>query len=540
MLPQLRSALIGIMLGTLVASLNMTLVAPAMPTIVADLGGLDNYSWIALASMLASTVAVPIVGKLSDSFGRKPFYMGGIAVFLLGSMLAGFATSFEFLIFARVVQGLGMGTMMPLSQAIIGDIIPPRERGKYQGLLGAVFGVASIIGPLVGGYVTEHLGWRWLFFVNVPVGLVTLAVVGISMHVPQHKRPHVIDVPGIVTLTLALVSLLLAIEMGGAHYAWTSPQILGLVALALAAGAAFVVAERRAREPVLPLRLWKSSIFTLSNLGNVGVAMGMFGAIYFVPVYAQGVLGSSPGSAGKVLLPLMLTMVVTSIVSGQVISRTGRYKAQTLAGIAVMGAGFVMLTRLTATATSGDLMAGLLLIGLGLGACTQVFVLIVQNDTDPRDMGVATAATQLFRSIGSAAGVATMGGLMSQGLLHDIPRHLPPGALETMRATGHMVTAGSVMSSAGLAGLAPDVLAGVRAGIADALHDVFVAGVPFVALAFLATLFIHEKPLRRHAHVSMEEAGKEILVELSQSSEDAEPMLEEAKPKPVAAARRRR
>src|SRR5256886_5429971 len=310
----------GLMLGSLIASLNMTLVAPALPTIVAELGGLADYTWIPIAAMLASTVVVPIAGKLSDIYGRKPLYMTGVVVFAVGSLLSGVAPNFWFLVFARFVQGAGMGFLMPLSQAIIGDIISPRERGKYQGMMGASFGLASIIGPAAGGLITEHWSWRWLFFVNLPIAVLTLIVVWFYIHVPNERRKHSIDVWGSGTLSLGIASTLLATVWGGVQYPWSSWQIIGLYAASAVLLIAFVWIETRAPEPVLPLRLWKSSIFAFSNIASVGVAMSMFGAIFFLPVFVQGVVGNSVTNSGAILVPMLAAMIITSILGLQLIS----------------------------------------------------------------------------------------------------------------------------------------------------------------------------------------------------------------------------
>jgi EmrB/QacA subfamily drug resistance transporter len=492
----------GLMLGSLIASLNMTLVAPALPTIVAELGGIADYSWIPISAMLASTIVVPIAGKLSDIYGRKPLYMTGIVVFAIGSALSGIAPNFWFLVFARFVQGAGMGFIMPLSQAIIGDIISPRERGKYQGMLGATFGLASIVGPAAGGFITDHYTWRWLFFVNLPFAVLTLVVVALHMHVPNERRKHSIDVAGSITLSLGITCALLATVWGGGQYAWGSWQIIGLYGAAAVLLAAFIWFETRAPEPVLPLYLFKSSIFTFSNIASIGVAMSMFGAIFFLPLFVQGVIGNSVTNSGAILVPMLVAMVVTSIVSGQLISRTGRYKLIMLAGLVLMGAGFYLLTTFDIYTTNQQVVTAMILIGLGLGVTMQTYTLVVQNSVSREDMAVATSATQLSRSMGSALGLAIMGTLLTQGMLSSIAKYIPPAALAKFQASGNSAGAGAVFDPSQLSRLPSAIAGGIRHGISDALHPVFVAGVLIIAVAFVATLFIREVPLRQTAHVA--------------------------------------
>src|SRR5437588_666769 len=438
----------GLMLGSLVASLNMTLVAPALPTIVSELGGLADYSWVPISAMLASTIVVPIAGKLSDIYGRKPLYMAGIGVFAVGSALSGLAPDFWFLIFARFIQGAGMGFIMPLSQAIIGDIISPRERGKYQGMLGASFGLASIVGPAAGGFITEHFTWRWLFFVNLPVAVVTMVVIALYMHVPNERRRHAIDVWGSLTLSAGITCVLLATVWGGVQYPWSSWQIIGLYAAAAALISTFVWVEMHAPEPVLPLRLWKSSIFTFSNIASVGVAMSMFGAIFFLPVFVQGVIGNS----------------VTK----------------------------------------------------------QTYTLIVQNSVERSDMAVATSATQLSRSMGAAIGLAILGTILTQGMASAMAKYLPPAALRQLQSAGGGATATAVFDPAQLAHLPPAIAAGIRHGLADALHPVFMAGLPIIAVSILVTLLIKELPLRQTVHVAAGRQPRGAPQKVSGASGEAE------------------
>jgi EmrB/QacA subfamily drug resistance transporter len=504
--PRKNVIFVGLMLGMLVAAVSQTIVAPAMHVIVSELGGIEHYSWIATAALLVSAVTVPIIGKLSDIYGRRSFYIAGIVVFMLGSILAGAAQGFWWLVVARAVQGFGMGTIMPLSQTIIGDIISARERGRYMGYIGAVFGVASIAGPLVGGWITDNFSWRWLFYVNVPFGVAALAFIVVYLHIPHAPRRHTLDYVGFAALPLALVAVLLATTWGGTTYPWDSWQIISLYAAGALVLIGFLVNEYYASEPVLPLRLWKNSVFTLSNVSNMAIAMCMFGAIFFIPVYAQGVIGVNVTNSGAVLIPLTASMIVVSIIVGRLITRTGRYKEFMLAGLLIMAGGYFLLTRLEYGSTQMDLTLDMIVVGLGLGAVLQTYTLVVQNATTREDLGVATSTTQLSRSLGATLGTALFGTIMTNGMKTEIPKHLPPQALQGPQAANLSEGSGvgAVLDPNALGQLPDAVATGIREGLAAAMHPVFVAGLPVLAVALVATLFIRALPLRTVAFADME------------------------------------
>jgi EmrB/QacA subfamily drug resistance transporter len=511
---------IGLMLGMLVAAVSQTVVSPAMPVIVAELGGIEHYSWIATSTLLVLAVTIPMVGKLSDIYGRRGFYIAGLVVFMLGSILAGAAQGFWWLVGARAIQGLGMGTIMPLSQTIIGDIISPRERGKYMGYLGGVFGIASIAGPLAGGWITDAFSWRWLFFVNLPISVAALAFILVYFYLPHVPREHSLDYVGFATLGLGLSAVLLATSWGGTQYPWVSWQIISLYVVGAVILTGFFVNENNADEPMLPLRLWKNPIFTLSNISNMAVAMTMFGAIFFIPVYAQGVIGVSVTNSGAVLIPLTVCMILVSILVGRLITRTGRYKGFLLAGTLIMALGYYLLTRLEYGATQTDLTLCMVVTGVGLGALLQTYTLVVQNATPRSDLGVATSMTQLSRSLGATVGTAIFGTLMVNGMRTEVPKYLPTEALsgpQTEQFSGGSGV-GAVLDPTALAQL-PEVLAtGIREGLAAAMHPVFVTGLPILAVAFVATLFIKELPLRDMAFADEDAVNKEMLRSANQSA----------------------
>ena len=514
-----RNIFIALMLGMLVASISQTIVGPAMPRIVAELGGIDHYSWLATAAMLVSAITVPIVGKMSDLYGRRSFYLGGIVVFMIGSVLSGTAQNFWWLIAARAVQGIGMGTLMPLSQTIIGDIISPRQRGKYQGLMGGVFGISAILGPLAGGFITDNWGWRYLFFIPLPVGVAAFFLISKFLHLQHTRREAVIDKAGIALLSLTLILLLVPTSLGGTTLAWSSPAILAMFAAGIIGLVAFIMVERRAIEPVLPLRLFRSRLFTLSNIAAFMVSVMMFGAMIYLPIYAQGVLGVSATNSGLILMPMSVAMIGLSIIAGLVITKTGRYKLQTVAGILIMGIGFWLLTQMRYGSSELDLTLSMVVFGVGLGMSMQVFTLIIQNGAQRKDLGVATASTQFFRNVGSTVGIAVFGTIMTSSLSSNIASYLPAAAAEKLAASGQSIGAGSVLDPTLMAKLPPDVAASVQQGLADSLHSVFVWGLVPFALALIVTLFIKEIPLRDTVHTP-EEAGRELLDTMSQGSQE--------------------
>ncbi|WP_422117612.1 MDR family MFS transporter [Brachybacterium sp. UNK5269] len=491
------------MLGMFVASLSQTIVGPAMPRIVAELGGVEHYSWIATAAMLVSAVAVPIVGKLSDLYGRRWFYLGGLAVFMIGAVLAGMAQGFWFLVFARAVQGLGMGTLMPLSQTIIGDIIPPRQRGKYQGIMGAVFGVTSIAGPLLGGVVTDHLGWRWLFYLTLPLGVVAFVFILKFLHLEKIDQHGRVDIAGILTLTPGLVIALLATTWGGGTYAWGSPLILGMYAVAAVFLVAFVIIETKVEEPLLPLGLLMKPIVALSVGASFAIAVAMFGAIIYIPVYAQGVMGVSATESGAILIPQSVAMILTSIIVGLLITRTGRYKPFLVLGGIVLVIGYWLLASLEYGTSQTHLTLVMIVIGLGLGLSMQVYTLVVQNVVSRRELGIATAAIQFFRNIGSTVGTALLGTVMASTMATSIPSRIAElseeelAALQESGAAADPAALENAVLDPGALAVLPDFLVeAVRRGLDDAMQAVFLVALPFVVVALALSLFVKQVPLR--------------------------------------------
>ncbi|HEX7300601.1 MAG TPA: MFS transporter [Solirubrobacteraceae bacterium] len=483
---ELTSVFAALMLAVLLASLDGTIVSTALPTITAELGGLNQLSWVVTGYLLASTISTPLYGKLGDLYGRKRLFQGSILVFLAGSALCGLSQNMAELIAFRTLQGFGGGGLVVLAQAIIGDIVSPRDRGRYQGVFGGVFGLSSVAGPLIGGFLVDNASWRWIFYVNLPIGLLAVAVIAVALDLPTQRRDVRIDVAGTMLLSLGAGAFVLATSLGGHTYPWGSWEIVGLGVVSVLATAALIGVERRAPEPVLPLRLFSSRVFAVASAMGFIVGTALFGATTYLPLFMQVVNGASPTSSGLQLLPLMLGLVTTSIASGQIIARWGRYRPFPIAGTAILTVGFLLLSTMgpgTSTLSRSLFMA---VVGLGLGMVMQVLVLAVQNDADYRDLGVATAGATFFRSIGGCFGVAICGAIFTNRLAHELSS-LPglPAGLGSGRAT-----AGSV------AALPPGLRSAFVDAYADALSTVFLACAPIAALAFVLAWLLPEKQLR--------------------------------------------
>ena len=463
----------GLMVTLLLAALDQTIVSTALPRIVSELGGLSQYSWVFTAYMLATTVTVPLYGKLGDVYGRRPLFLVAISIFLVGSALCGLAQNMPELVFFRAVQGLGAGGLFPLAIATVGAIVPVRDRGRYQGLIGAVFAAASIIGPLVGGFIVDNTTWRWVFYVNLPIGGVAMLVILATMPKRAARHEHSIDWLGAGVLAAATTALLLGLVWGGRQYSWLSPEVLGSLAAAVLLALAFWAIERRVPETILPFDLIRRKTIAASLISIGLVGMAMFGTISYVPLFVQGVIGTSATSSGIVLTPLMLGAVTASLISGQWISRSGRLRPNALVGPIVLTAGMLLLWRMDVHTSNGEAARNMVVAGIGLGLMMQVFVLSVQNAVARAVIGSATALTQFARCIGGTLGVTIMGVIVNQGL----PRGVRDGT-ESLGA--HRL---------------PEPL---RIALASALHPAFLAAACVSALVFFIVWFgIEDVPLRR-------------------------------------------
>ncbi|GAA1994440.1 MFS transporter [Isoptericola halotolerans] len=480
----------GLMLAMLLAALDQTIVATALPTIVSDLGGAEHLSWVVTAYMLATTATTVLWGKLGDLLGRKVLFIVCIVIFLGGSMLCGTSSSMGELVAFRALQGVGGGGLMVLSQAIIGDVVSPRERGRYQGLFGAVFGVSSVAGPLLGGWFVDNLSWQWVFYINVPLGIVALVVVAAVLPpVTPRDRPK-IDYAGIVLLAVVSTAIVLTTSLGGTTWGWSSVQVYSLVTVAVVGIVAFVLVERHAPEPVLPLHLFRNRVFSVAAVVGFVVGFAMFGAITYLPLYLQTVKGSTPTMSGLEMTPMMLGLLLTSIGSGQLITRTGRYKVFPIVGTAITTVGLYLLSLMDRDTTTLQSSLSMFVLGTGLGMVTQVLVIAVQNAVAYRDLGTATSGATYFRTIGSSVGVAVFGTIFANQLVTNLSAGVPASA------EGSCAPAALGASVEGLAQCPPEVQGWFLDGYADTLQTVFLWAVPVAVVAFALAWLLPQVELR--------------------------------------------
>jgi EmrB/QacA subfamily drug resistance transporter len=486
---------VSLMLGMFLASLDQTIVATALPTIVGELGGLQHLSWVVTSYLLTSTASSPLYGKLSDLYGRKVMFQAAISIFLLGSVLSGLSQSMGQLIAFRAVQGIGAGGLIVMALTIIGDILSPRERGRYQGYMGSVFAVSSVGGPLIGGFFVDNLSWRWVFYINLPIGLLALLATARFLRLPVHRREHAIDYVGALLLVTGVGAALLVTVWGGEQYAWTSPVIIGLSAAAIVLLGLFLFQERRAEEPILPLHLFRNRVFSITSAGGFILGLAMFGGIIFLPLFLQVVIGVSATNSGLLLVPLMAGILTTSILSGRRISHHGRYKRYPIVGMITAGIGLFLLSTMNPQTSLVTASLFMIVFGAGLGLVMQVLVIAVQNAVSLQDLGTATSATTFFRSLGGSFGTALFGAVMSSRLTTEIGRLLP--------GVENTVPIGELTGSPALIAQLPDqVREPLMQAFSNAITDVFLVAIPFAAIALLLMLVLPELPLRETAHVT--------------------------------------
>ncbi|MEV4065190.1 MDR family MFS transporter [Nonomuraea dietziae] len=496
---EVMAVLPGLMAAMVLAMLDNMIVGTAMPRIVEELGGLTHLSWVVTAYVLGTTVSTPIWGKIGDLYGRKNIFMGSIVLFMLGSVLCGMAGSSMLggpedgmtqLIAFRALQGLGAGGLMVNAMAIIGDLVPPRERGQYQGVMAGVMSLAMIAGPLVGGFITDHLDWRWAFYVNLPVGAVALALLAVKLKLPKLRSQARIDWLGAALLSIGITALVLVTTWGGNDYDWASPQILGLAALAVVSIAVFIPVERRAAEPIMPLQLFRNRNFTLISAVGFLLGFAMFGAINFLPLYQQTVQGATATNSGLLLLPMMAAAMVVSLFVGRAITKTGRYKLYPVLGGVIMAVGMFLLSLMGVETPSWQTGVFIAVLGLGMGFLMQTTMLIAQNSVEQKDLGVASSASTFFRSIGGSFGVSLFGAIFNNQLLSGLTDRF--GA----RTADEVVASGGRMDASSLGQLTPQVRTGFLAALADAISGIFWWAILFAVVVPLLAAFIKEIPLR--------------------------------------------
>lgn len=486
----------GLMVTMLLASLDQTIFSTALPTIVGDLHGVDEMSWVITVYILASTIMLPVYGKLGDLIGRKGIFIGAISVFIIGSVIGGWSQDMTWLIIGRGVQGLGGGGLMILSQAIIADVVPARERGKYMGIMGGVFAISSVAGPLLGGWFTDDLTWRWGLWMNIPLGILAIIAAAVFLHLPAAPKRRVrLDVLGIALLALASTGIVLVSTWGGHDspygYAWDSPQIIGLIAGTVVAAVLFVFVELHAPEPVMPLHLFRELNFNLMTAAGLAIGVAMFGTLAYIPTYLQMVTGANATQSGLLMIPMMGTVLVSSIISGALVTRTGRYKWAPISGTLVTAVGMVLLSTMTSTLPVWIMCVFLGVMGLGLGLCMQIFVLVVQNTFPNAQVGVATATNNYFRQIGASLGSAVVGSVFTARLIDLLAQRMPAGAGGGAAGSTNSLTPEAVKE------LPAQIRSIIIGAYNDALTPIFLYILPLILLATVLVCFLREVPLKK-------------------------------------------
>jgi len=508
----------GTLLGLFTAAMDQTVVATSIPKIVADLGGFGLFSWVGTGFLLASTTTIPIVGRLSDMYGRKPFFMLGIVLLLLGSALSGSSQNIEQLIAFRVIQGFGAGMIMSIAFTIVGDVFPPVERGRWMGLMAGVFAAASVLGPLIGGTLTDHADWRWVFYINLPMGGVALALLAYGMPRLRPATAPKMDYRGIVLLSATTVPMLLAFSWAGNRYAWISPEVIGFLAWSVVAFVLFVYAELRTDEPLLPMHLFKNRVFTVSGLVTLITGFAMMGSLFYIPLFVQGVLGASATNSGLVTMPMMIAMAIAAAIAGQMMSRLGKYRVLGVVGLIVMVIGMAILSTVDAETTRSEVTLAMIVFGIGLGTSIPLFTLAVQNSVPYRLMGISTSTMQFLRAVGGTMGVAIMfsviQGQYQDGLQENVPAVVreheqlsqaldDPQFLLNPQALEQVQEAFAGFGETGQA-LFEETIAGVQISLAAGVSESFFIAIWVLSLAVVAAVFLKEEPLRK-THLSAEE-----------------------------------
>jgi EmrB/QacA subfamily drug resistance transporter len=503
--------MIGLALGMLVSSLDQTVVGTSLPKIVGDLGGMNLFAWLFTAYMLGEVLAIPVAGKMSDRYGRKPVFLAGMGLFLGGSILAGMSNSMEMLIACRAIQGIGGGAIMPVAMATVADLYAPTERGKIQGMLGGVFAIASVIGPFLGGFIVDNLDWRWVFYVNLPVGLLAIAVTSMKFPNQESDTSKRIDYTGMVTLASTLTPALLVMTWGGSTYAWGSAEIIGLSLLSVVSLFAFIMNERKVEDPILPLRLFKEPIFTLGSVGLLIMSMGLFGVIAFLPMFLQAVIGMSATSSGETLIPLMIGVMITILASGFLLKRTG-YKVWLIIGPPLSAFGLFMLSTLHAGSSQTDAVIYLIIVGMGLGAVMSNYMVAAQNVMNKKEMGVVTSSMTLFRSIGGTIGVTILGAIVNQRMVAELGNNLPANAMSSLPTTDVNSIGGLLMSPAASTIPGP-ILDSIRLSLSNSITFMFLIAAIIVMTALVTSMLIKDVPLKTadQYHERAIEAEKESV-----------------------------